>query len=67
MTLQEITEKLTAAGCNVTEKSDRVYVNSTPNGGRGQYGYLVDGDNGRSGTCQKITKRAGEIAALLRA
>ena len=67
MTTSEIASKLEGHGCEVREKSGRVYVNSTPNGGRGQYGFLVDGDDGTTGTCQNITRRKGEIAAYLRA
>lgn len=66
ITIEEIAEKLTAAGCEVAIRGDKVFVNSTPNGGSGRYGYLVAGDNGSTGTCSGISKRAGEIAALLR-
>lgn len=67
MTLSEISEKLEAAGCDVRESGSRLFVNSTPNGGKGQYGYLVAGDDGMTGSCQGISKRKGEIAAILRA
>ena len=66
MTIEQIIKKLEADGCEVREKSGRVYVNRTPNGGKGSYGYLVAGDDGSTGTCQGITKRCGEISAILR-
>lgn len=67
MTLNEITEKLEAAGCEVKIWNDaRVYVSKTPNGSRGQYGYCVEADDVRD-IAQQITKRNGEIAAILRA
>ncbi|HQW29915.1 MAG TPA: hypothetical protein PK529_12055, partial [Verrucomicrobiales bacterium] len=66
MTIEQIIEKLEEAGCEVREKSGRVYINKTPNGGKGSYGYLEAGDDGSTGTCQGIAKRSGEIAAILR-
>lgn len=70
MSISKIISTLEAAGYSVTKwdkgHTTRVYVNSTPNGGKGQYGYLVSGDDGTTGTCQGITKRKGEIAATLR-
>jgi hypothetical protein len=66
MKIQEIIEKMEAAGCEVREQNGKVWVNSTPNGGKGRYGYLVDGDTGYTGTCRGVTRRQGEIAAILR-
>lgn len=67
MNISQIVEKLESAGCKVQEwKGKRVYVKSTPNGGNGDYGYLESGDDGSTGSCQSITKRKGEIAAILR-
>ncbi len=67
MTLDEIRSKLDQAGVEYSVwKEKRIYIKSTPNGKRGDYGYLVAGDDGSSGTCQGISKRKGEIAAILR-
>lgn len=67
MTLEEITAKLEAAGCTVSVWQDkRVYVKQTPNGSRADYGYCVAGNDVRDIT-DRITKRAGEISAILRA
>lgn len=67
MNINEISAKLEAAGCEVKIWNDeRVYVRSTPNGGRSDYGYLVDGDDGGTGSCRLIVRRKGEIAAILR-
>lgn len=68
MTINEITVKLDAAKVTYSVWKDaRVYIKSTPNGGRGDYGYLVEGDDGSTGTCSHISKRKGEIAEILRA
>lgn len=67
MTLTEITDKLEAAGCTVKVWKDaRVYVQKTPNGGKADYGYCVEAEDVRD-ICEHITKRNGEIAAILRA
>jgi len=67
MDLQQIRSKLDLAGVTYRVWKDvRVYVTSTPNGGRGDYGYLAAGDDGSTGTCQGISKRKGEISAILR-
>lgn len=64
-TLEIITGILTDAGCEVRQSGVRLYVNKTPNGSKGQYGYCVDGDDVREVT-ENITKRNGEISAILR-
>lgn len=67
MTLTEITAKLEAAGCTVNVwKESRVYVTKTPNGSKSAYGYCVEADDVRDIT-ENITKRNGEISAILRA
>ena len=67
MSISEIATKLEAAGVEFTPwKNLRLYVKKTPNGSKGDYGYLVAGDTGKTGTCDNITKRKGEIAAILR-
>ena len=66
MTINEISERLTAAGCGVKVWNDsRVYVRKTANGKSGDYGYCVEAEDVRDIT-QNITKRAGEISAILR-
>lgn len=65
MSINEIQEKLEAAGCEVKLRGVRLFVNKTPNGSRGQYGYCVAGDDVRDIT-DSITKRNGEISAILR-
>jgi len=68
MNIEQIAKKLEEGGCTVKIwKDKRVYVTSTPNGGKAEFGYLVAGDDGGTGSCQGVTKRAGEIAAILRA
>jgi hypothetical protein len=67
MTLEQINEKLETAGCETKVwNGQRIYVNKTPNGSRGQYGYCVAGEDVRDIT-DAITKRNGEISAILRA
>ena len=66
MTLNEIAKKLNDNGCDATVwKDSRVYVNATPNGGKGRYGFCVAADNVNTIVSQ-IVKRQGEIAAILR-
>lgn len=66
MSIQQIAFRLTSAGCIVSISLDgKAYVESTPSGGRGDYGYCVAGDTGRDIT-RNITRRAGEIATILR-
>jgi hypothetical protein len=66
MTIEEIAAKLEAAGCHVKVwNGSRVYVRKTPGGRFGDYGYCVIGDDPRDITAY-ITKRAGEINAILR-
>lgn len=66
MTLEEIRKKLDAAGVKYTQKGDRLYVRQTPCGGYCDYGYLVEGDDGSTGSCREIKRRAGEIKTILR-
>ena len=67
MNVTEIANALTEAGCNVSIwKNCRVYVRSTPCGGRGDYGYCVSADDVRDMT-SGITRRSGEICAILSA
>lgn len=57
-------EKLTAAGFGAKQgrEADRVLVFY-----RGAYiGYLTEHDDGTTGTCKAISKRAGSVAAALR-
>lgn len=66
MTINEISEKLTAAGCEVKVWNDsRVYVRKTANGKPGDYGYCVEAEDVRDITAG-ISKRAGEISTILR-
>lgn len=65
--LSDIAAKLESIGFRTREQGSRLWINATPNGGKGQYGYLIATDDGTTGTCRNITKRAGEIAAALRA
>ena len=65
-TIEEIAAKLESAGCEVSVwKDERVYVRKTPNGKRGDYGYCVEGEDPRD-ICEGISKRRGEIMAILR-
>jgi hypothetical protein len=66
MTIREMQTVLEAAGAEVRLVGTRLYVRSTPCGGAGEYGYLVDGDDGSTGSCEGVTRRRGEIAAILR-
>jgi hypothetical protein len=67
MSLTEIAAALTEAGCTVSIWQDRrVYVRSTPCGGRGDYGYCVSADDVRDIT-DGITRRSGEICSILSA
>jgi len=67
MSLTEIAAALTEAGCTVSIWQDRrVYVRSTPCGGRGDYGYCVSADDVRDITAG-ITRRSGEICSILSA
>jgi hypothetical protein len=67
MNITEIATKLEDAGCTVRIwKDSRIYVAKTPNGGKGDYGYCVESEDVRD-ICENITKRNGEIAAILRA
>lgn len=65
MDIQTQIEKLTAAGYQAKDwQGKRVYVRDT----KGQdMGYLVPGDDGSTGTCKNITRRAGSIKSALRA
>ena len=66
MTITEISEKLTAAGCEINVwRDERVYVGKTPNGSRGQYGYCVAGRDVQEVT-EHISKRQGEVRQILR-
>jgi hypothetical protein len=65
MTIQQIEFRLTTAGCIVSISDGKAYVESTPSGGRGDYGYCVAGLTGRDIT-SNITRQVGEIASMLR-
>ena len=62
MSLKHLADILTSAGYSCEEKRGRLYVRKD----RQDYGYLVDGDDGSTGTCSGITRRQGTIATLLR-
>lgn len=66
MTTTEQIAKLEAAGYTCKEWSGRnetrLYVEQS---GR-KLGYLVEGDNGTTGTCSHITTRQGSVAEALR-
>lgn len=66
MTAQEISRKLEAAGLmtKIWAGSEiRIYVRD-----RGKdIGYLLESDDGSTGTCKHLTRRAGYVAGLLRA
>lgn len=67
LTISDIAEKLESAGCTVKIWNDkRVYVTKTSCGSTGDYGYCVEGDDARDIT-KMITKRKGEIFAILNA
>jgi hypothetical protein len=67
MKINEIAVKLEAAGCSVRVWDEkRVYINKTPNGAKAEYGYCVEADDLRDIT-EKVSKRSGEISAILRA
>lgn len=67
MNTTEIATKLENAGCTVKIwKAARVYVTKTPNGSKADYGFCVEADDVRDIT-ENISKRAGEIAEILRA
>lgn len=67
MNITEITDKLEAAGCTVKVwKDSRIYIQKTPNGGKADYGYCVEAEDVRDIT-EHVTKRNGEISAILRA
>ena len=62
MSLSTLTDILSAAGYSTKESRGRLYVRKD-----GQdYGYLVDGDDGSTGTCSGISRRQGTIASLIR-
>jgi hypothetical protein len=61
-TLSTITAALESAGFSCTTRGDRAYVAK----GGDKYGYVVAGDDGSTGTCSGITRRAGTIAEILR-
>lgn len=62
MNLDRITDVLAEAGYSLQTKGSRLYVRKD-----GQdYGYLVAGDDGSTGTCAGIHRRQGTIASLLR-
>ncbi len=65
LTITEIADALTAKGYTVRDAGDRIWINATPNGGRGSYGYIVAAADTRD-MAAKITKRSGEICASLR-
>ena len=62
MSLSRLAEILSAAGYSTRESRGKLYVSKD----RQDYGYLVDGDNGSTGTCSGITRRQGTIASLIR-
>ena len=62
MTIDQLDTILSAAGYSTKIKGSRLYVSKD----RQDYGYLVDGDNGSTGTCSGITRRQGTIASLIR-
>ena len=66
-TIERLAEILDAADVHYREwtgRETRLYVTQTPNGGRGDYGYLVEGGDVRDVTSH-ISKRSGEISAIL--
>lgn len=65
MSTTQISEKLTRADIKHVIKGDKVVVTHIF-GDRKNYGYLVEGDDGSTGTCQNINIRAGTIKAALR-
>lgn len=70
MTIEQISEKLSKADIkhtvNGSGSNARVVVTHIF-GTRKNYGYLVAGDDGSTGTCQGITTRQGTVKAALRA
>lgn len=55
---------LTAAGFTCREwRGQRLYLKH----GTRDAGYLVEGDDGSTGTCSNVTVRAGSVAQVLRA
>ncbi|MCK9494173.1 MAG: hypothetical protein M0R75_01575 [Dehalococcoidia bacterium] len=63
MTIQEQQAALGAAGYQTQLDGDQLLVRNSYGE---RLGYLVDGDNGRTGTCRGIHKRQGSVAAVLR-
>ena len=61
MTIDQLATVLSAAGYTTRESRGRLYVRKD-----GDYGYLVDGDDGSTGTCSGISRRQGTIASLIR-
>lgn len=66
MNLQEISEKLTKAEIIHHVDGKKIIVTHVY-GTRKNYGYLVAGDDGSTGTCQGIQIQAGKIKQALRA
>lgn len=66
MNIEQIAEKLEAAGCDIVTSGDKVYIRKTPNGSKGQYGYAVAADDVRD-ILENVTKRNGELGQILRA
>ena len=67
MTTQEIVQKLESAGCRVRVwegRETRVYVHSTPCGGKDDFGYCVAADD-VSDVVRNISRRRGEIGQIL--
>ena len=62
MTIDQLSTILSAAGYSTREIRGRLYVSKD----RQDYGYLVDGDDGSTGTCSGISRRQGTIASLIR-
>lgn len=65
MDITTIVEKLNAAGLTTKVwegRETRVYIKD----GSRELGYVTEADDGGTGTCKNVTRRAGYIAGILR-